>query len=99
MSHFRTKEKEMGNGNTTIDIPLLLIEEATRGVDNVVGQVSGWAFGAKNASSTGNLLLWTLIYKPKLLSLAVTLAIDGNHYPRICEKYIFFDSDGEMSVG
>jgi radical SAM superfamily enzyme YgiQ (UPF0313 family) len=38
------------------------------------------------------LLLWTLLRKPKLLSLAVTLAIYGHHYRRICEKYIFFDS-------
>jgi radical SAM superfamily enzyme YgiQ (UPF0313 family) len=45
-----------------------------------------------------HLLLWTLICKPKLLSLAVTLAIYGHHYRTICEKYIFPDSDGEISL-
>jgi radical SAM superfamily enzyme YgiQ (UPF0313 family) len=45
------------------------------------------------------LLLWTLIRKPKLLSLAVTLAIYGHHYRRICEKYIFFASDGKIPLG
>lgn len=45
-----------------------------------------------------HLLLWTLIRKPRLLTLAVTLAIYGHHYRRICEKYIFFDSDGEASL-
>jgi hypothetical protein len=44
------------------------------------------------------LLLWSLIRRPRLLSLAVTLAIYGYHYRRICEKYIFFDSDGETSL-
>jgi len=34
------------------------------------------------------LLLWTLIHKPRLVSLAVTLAIYGHHYRRICERYI-----------
>lgn len=34
------------------------------------------------------LLLWTLIRKPALLQLAVTLAIYGHHYRRICELYI-----------
>jgi hypothetical protein len=45
-----------------------------------------------------HLLLWTLIRKPRLLSLAVTLAIYGHHFRRICEKYIFFDTDGEVSL-
>ena len=45
-----------------------------------------------------HLLLWTLIRRPRLLSLAFTLAIYGYHYRRICEKYIFFDSDGEISL-
>jgi radical SAM superfamily enzyme YgiQ (UPF0313 family) len=45
-----------------------------------------------------HLLLWTLFRKPKLLSLAVTLAIYGHHFRRICEKYIFFDTDGEASL-
>ena len=45
-----------------------------------------------------HLLLWTLIRKPRLLSLAFTLAIYGYHYRRICEKYIFLDSDGEISL-
>jgi hypothetical protein len=44
------------------------------------------------------LLFWTLIRRPKLLSLAFTLAIYGHHYRRICEKYIFFDSDGDISL-
>ncbi|MBF0549846.1 MAG: DUF4070 domain-containing protein [Deltaproteobacteria bacterium] len=35
------------------------------------------------------LLLWTLIRKPRLLSLAFTFAIYGHHYRRICEKYIY----------
>jgi radical SAM superfamily enzyme YgiQ (UPF0313 family) len=34
------------------------------------------------------LLLWTLFRKPRLVPLAVTLAIYGHHYRRICEKYI-----------
>jgi radical SAM superfamily enzyme YgiQ (UPF0313 family) len=45
-----------------------------------------------------HLLLWTLIRKPRLMSLAVTLAIYGHHYRRICEKYILFDPDGELSL-
>ncbi len=35
------------------------------------------------------LLTWTLCHKPRLLPLAVTLAIYGHHYRRICELYIF----------
>lgn len=35
------------------------------------------------------LMLWTLFRRPKLMPLAVTLAIYGYHYRRICEKYIF----------
>lgn len=35
-----------------------------------------------------HLLLWTLIRKPRLIPLAVTLAIYGHHYRRICERYI-----------
>ena len=34
------------------------------------------------------LVLWTLIRRPRLLSLAVTLAIYGHHYRKICETYI-----------
>ena len=34
------------------------------------------------------LLLWTLICKPKLMPLAVTLSIYGYHYRRICELHI-----------
>lgn len=44
------------------------------------------------------LLFWTLVRKPKLLSLAITLAIYGHHYRKICEKYILFDSDGAASL-
>jgi hypothetical protein len=35
-----------------------------------------------------HLLLWTLFRRPRLVPLAVTLAIYGHHYRRICEKYI-----------
>ena len=35
------------------------------------------------------LLLWTLFRKPKQLHLAVTMAIYGYHYRRICERYIY----------
>ena len=35
------------------------------------------------------LLVWTLVRKPKLLPLAVTFAIYGYHYRKICELYIF----------
>ncbi len=34
------------------------------------------------------LLIWTLVRRPRLLSLAVTLAIYGHHYRKICEIYI-----------
>ena len=34
------------------------------------------------------LFFWTLLRKPKLLSLAVTLAIYGHHYRKICKIYI-----------
>jgi radical SAM superfamily enzyme YgiQ (UPF0313 family) len=34
------------------------------------------------------LMLWTLLRKPRLVPLAVTLAIYGYHYRRICEIYI-----------
>ena len=34
------------------------------------------------------LILWTLIRKPKLLPLAVTLSIYGHHYRKICKLYI-----------
>jgi radical SAM superfamily enzyme YgiQ (UPF0313 family) len=33
------------------------------------------------------LLLWTLIRKPRLLPLAVTLAIYGHHFRKICDLY------------
>jgi len=35
------------------------------------------------------LMLWTLVRRPRLLPLAVTLAIQGYHYRKICELYIF----------
>ncbi len=44
-----------------------------------------------------HLLFWTLLSKPKLVPLAVTLAIYGHHYRKICEKYILFEADGELS--
>jgi hypothetical protein len=34
------------------------------------------------------LVLWTLIRKPRLISLAITLSIYGYHYRKICEQYI-----------
>jgi hypothetical protein len=34
------------------------------------------------------LLFWTLIRKPRLLPLAVTLAIYGHHFRKICDLYI-----------
>jgi radical SAM superfamily enzyme YgiQ (UPF0313 family) len=34
------------------------------------------------------LMLWTLARRPRLLPLAVTLAIQGYHYRKICELYI-----------
>ena len=34
------------------------------------------------------LLTWTLVRRPKMLPLAVTLAIYGHHYRKICEQYI-----------
>ncbi len=34
------------------------------------------------------LMLWTLIRRPRKLSLAVTLSIYGHHYRKICERYI-----------
>jgi radical SAM superfamily enzyme YgiQ (UPF0313 family) len=34
------------------------------------------------------LLLWTLMRKPKLLPLAITLSIYGYHYRKICKLYI-----------
>ncbi|NVL90392.1 MAG: B12-binding domain-containing radical SAM protein [Desulfobacterales bacterium] len=35
------------------------------------------------------LLFWTLFRRPELLSLAITLAIHGHHFRRICELHIF----------
>jgi len=35
------------------------------------------------------LMLWTLIYKPRLIPAAITLSIYGYHYRRICELYIY----------
>jgi len=34
------------------------------------------------------LMLWTLICKPRLIPVAITLSIYGYHYRRICELYI-----------
>jgi hypothetical protein len=34
------------------------------------------------------LVLWTLIRKPRLISLAITISIYGYHYRKICEQYI-----------
>jgi len=35
------------------------------------------------------LMLWTLIRKPRQIPVAITLSIYGYHYRRICELYIF----------
>jgi radical SAM superfamily enzyme YgiQ (UPF0313 family) len=35
------------------------------------------------------LMLWTLIRKPRLISVAITMSIYGYHYRRICERYIY----------
>ncbi|MDA3896426.1 MAG: B12-binding domain-containing radical SAM protein [Desulfobacteraceae bacterium] len=35
------------------------------------------------------LMIWTLIYKPRLIPVAITLSIYGYHYRRICERYIY----------
>lgn len=35
------------------------------------------------------LILWTLIRRPRLISVAVTLSIYGYHYRKICERYIY----------
>ena len=35
-----------------------------------------------------HLMLWTLLKKPRLLPLAITLAVYGHHYRRICDLYI-----------
>ncbi len=34
------------------------------------------------------LLLWTLLRRPRQISVAITLSIYGYHYRRICEQYI-----------
>jgi radical SAM superfamily enzyme YgiQ (UPF0313 family) len=34
------------------------------------------------------LVLWTLVRKPRLISTAITLAIYGHHYRKICKLYI-----------
>ena len=34
------------------------------------------------------LLLWTLRKRPELLSLAITLAIYGHHFRKVCEMHI-----------
>ena len=35
------------------------------------------------------LLIWTLIRKPGLISMAITFSIYGYHYRKICEQYIY----------
>jgi hypothetical protein len=35
------------------------------------------------------LILWTLVRRPRLISVAVTLSIYGYHYRKICERYIY----------
>ena len=36
-----------------------------------------------------HLMLWTLVRRPRMIPLAVTLAVQGYHYRKICELYIF----------
>jgi radical SAM superfamily enzyme YgiQ (UPF0313 family) len=36
-----------------------------------------------------SLMIWTIARKPRLLTLAITLAIYGHHFRRICEEHIF----------
>lgn len=45
-------------------------------------------FWGKERLHYWHLLLWTLFRKPRLVPLAVTLAIYGHHYRRICDIYI-----------
>ena len=35
------------------------------------------------------LMIWTLICRPRLIPVAITLSIYGYHYRRICERYIY----------
>ncbi len=35
------------------------------------------------------LIFWTLVRRPRLISVAVTLSIYGHHYRKICERYIY----------
>lgn len=35
------------------------------------------------------LVLWIMMHRPKLTPVAITLAIYGHHYRRVCEHYIF----------
>jgi hypothetical protein len=35
------------------------------------------------------LMLWTMIRKPRLIPVAITLSIYGYHYRKICEMYIY----------
>ncbi len=35
------------------------------------------------------LMVWTLIRKPRLMPVAITLSIYGHHYRKICELYIY----------
>ncbi|MFH1156858.1 MAG: DUF4070 domain-containing protein [Pseudomonadota bacterium] len=34
------------------------------------------------------LLIWTLVRRPRLFSVAITLSIYGHHYRKICDLYI-----------
>ncbi|MFZ0611320.1 MAG: DUF4070 domain-containing protein [Desulfobacterales bacterium] len=51
---------------------------------------SGFKLGifGKERFQYWHLLLWTLIRRPRQVPLAVTLAIYGYHYRKICELYI-----------
>jgi radical SAM superfamily enzyme YgiQ (UPF0313 family) len=45
----------------------------------------------KERSQYWRLMLWTLIRKPGLIPVAITLSIYGYHYRKICELYILED--------
>jgi len=51
---------------------------------------SGFRLGilGKERFQYWHLLIWTLFRKPRLVPLAVTLAIYGHHFRRICDLYI-----------
>lgn len=49
-----------------------------------------WRLGVRGRERVHfwNLLRWTLLHKPRALQLAVTLAIYGHHFRRVCELHL-----------